>query len=53
MNGTGQQVDNKRVVYTHCILCGRKLKNPVSQLSGVGTKCCKKTTKKSKLSLEV
>lgn len=36
-----------KMVYTHCIYCGKKLRNPVSQLNGMGATCCKRKSKKS------
>ena len=38
----------KKIVYTHCIYCGKKLKDPVSQLQGMGETCCKKKPHKNK-----
>ncbi|WP_411832058.1 DUF6011 domain-containing protein [Paenibacillus dokdonensis] len=35
----------KEQEYSHCVICGRKLKNPKYRRSGVGPKCKQKQSK--------
>ncbi|MDR0269612.1 DUF6011 domain-containing protein [Paenibacillus sp.] len=35
----------KEQEYSHCMICGRKLKNPQYRRSGIGPKCKQKQSK--------
>lgn len=35
----------KEPEYSHCLICGRKLKNPQYRRSGIGPKCKQKHSK--------